>query len=151
MCRNPIDWLPVAIIDKIVWKAFWKSKKSYWQEISKSCSYWPALPSNKRKMRCTKWAGATSPCWLLSADRELEAWIGFATFRRNWHGLVSAWISCQIQTKRSPPKKVTQLFEDGVRRASLKFCLKISYDSTNMYYMLTAYKSLELQNLDKVG
>ena len=30
--------LPVAIIDEIVWKAFWKLKKSYWQEISKSYS-----------------------------------------------------------------------------------------------------------------
>ena len=56
----------------------------------KSYGYWPALPSNIRKMRCiyqVGGVGATSPCWLLSADRELEAWIGFATFRRNWHGL----------------------------------------------------------------
>ena len=28
-----IAGLPVAIIDGIVWKAFWKLKKSYWQEI----------------------------------------------------------------------------------------------------------------------
>ena len=34
-----IAGLPVAIIDEIVWKAFWKLKKSYWQEISKSYSY----------------------------------------------------------------------------------------------------------------
>ena len=109
-----------------------------------------ALPSNNRKMRCTKRAGATSPCWLLSADWELEAWIGFATFRRNWHGLCRHEYHANCR-QREALQKVTQLFEDGSRRASLKFWLKSSYDSTNMSHMFTAYKSLELQNLDKVG
>ena len=99
--------LPVAITDEIVWKAFWKLKKSYWQDISKSYSYWPALPSNKRKMRCTKWVGATSPCWLLSADRELEAWIGFATFRRNWHGLCRHEYRATCRQREAIPKSDT--------------------------------------------
>ena len=44
-----IAGLPVAIIDEIVLKAFWKLKKSYWQEISKSYSYCLPFPAITEK------------------------------------------------------------------------------------------------------
>ena len=135
-----IAGLPVAIIDEIVWKAFWKLKNSYWQEILRLLAC-PSQQYQKNEMYLPSGReGATSPCWLLSADRELEAWIGFATFRRNWHGLCRHEYRANCRRREALQKSDT-MFVGRSRRATLKFCLNFSYDSTNMSYRLTAYKS----------
>ena len=64
-----IAGLPVAIIDEIVWKAFWKLKNLTGK---KSYGYWPALPSNIRKMRCIYQVGGREPHRPAGSFRQFE-------------------------------------------------------------------------------